>query len=78
MTKHVVHIKENTIHHLRLRIDFLEDAIGEIEEFWEEYGGLDNALKKYKSVKAKDDSVALIIYNKELTDCKNLIKLIQK
>ena len=62
----------------KLRKDFLEDAIGEIEEFWEEYGGLDNALKQYKSVKAKDDSVALIIHNKELTDCKNLIKLIQK
>tara|TARA_B110000285_G_scaffold201835_1_gene236753 strand:- start:22 stop:258 length:237 start_codon:yes stop_codon:yes gene_type:complete len=78
MTNHVVHIKENTIYQLRLRKDFLEDAIGEIEFFWEPYGGLEKNLHPNHSQRAKDDSVALIIHNKELTDCKNLIKLIQK
>jgi hypothetical protein len=79
ITKHVYKIKENTIHHLRLRKEFLEDTIGEIEEFWEEYGGLDTVLKKSpNSVKVKENRMALVVHNKELTDCINLIKLISK
>ena len=79
MTKHVYKIKQNTIFHLRLRKEFLEDTIGEIEEFWEEYGGLDTVLKKSpNSVKVKENRMALVVHNQELTDCINLIKLISK
>ena len=78
MTKHTLKIKENTIHQLHLRKEFLEEAIYNIEEFWKEYGGLDNALKEYKSIKAKDDTLILTVHNRELDYLKNLVKLLSE
>ena len=78
MEKHTFKIKENTLYQLNLRKDFLEEAIDKIEEYWEEYGGLDNALKEYKSIQAKDDNLTLEVHKKELDYLKKIVKLLSE
>jgi hypothetical protein len=62
-------IVENFVFQLRKRQQYLWDMIGEIESYWEEYGGIPSDNVDYQN---------LSLMNQELETIKKVIKSVNK